>query len=191
MRSKWIVACIVAAVAMAACSRQESGWREALAGDSIASYEQYLSEFPAGSHAAEARAKLLELRDHRLWALANRLKTPEAWQRYLGEWPDGAHAAEARRQLAEYVPAGVPSIRESYVVQLGAYSTEAAARAALARLSAEHAGQLAGDRLRILAPRGVATPTWRLRTGPLEEPAARDLCARLKARAVDCVPLPG
>jgi hypothetical protein len=190
LRSKWVVVCIVVACGIAACSRQESGWREAKAADSIAAYEQYLREFPAGAHAAEARAKVQDLRELRLWVLANRLRTPEAWQRYLGEWPDGAHAAEARRQLAAYVPTGGAANHDVYAVQLGAYATEAAARAALARMSHAHAAELNGERLRILAPSTTAHAVWRLRTGPLDESVARELCTQLRAREVDCVPLP-
>ena len=42
--------------------------------------------------------------------------------------------------------------------------------------------------------RGITRPytaadVWRLRTGPLSEAAARDLCARLRQRRVDCVPV--
>ena len=77
-----------------------------------------------------------------------------------------------------------------YVVQLGAYSTEVAARADRARAAEVHAATLAGIGLRIVAPRAPADSIWRLRTDGLVEVAARDLCARLRAGGVDCVPLP-
>ena len=35
----------------------------------------------------------------------------------------------------------------------------------------------------------IATDFWRLRTTLLPEAAARDLCARLRAEGVDCVPV--
>ena len=189
MRYKWIVVGIIAAGVLAACSRQESGWRAAAAEDSVAAYEQYLQDFPAGAHAGVARARVVELLEQEAWAGANRLQTPEAWQRYLGEWPDGRHAPAARRQLARFVPAGAPESGDAWSVQLGAYSSEAAARAALARHARDHAGELAGQPLVIVAPYGTATDIWRLRTGPLAETAARDLCGKLRQRGVDCVPV--
>lgn len=189
MHSKWVVVWIIAAGTLAACSRQESGWRDAADEDSIAAYEQYLQEFPASAHAGEARARVSELKEQEAWALANRLQTPEAWQRYLGEWPDGRHAAAARRQLARFVPAGAPVTQGAWSVQLGAYSSQAAAQADLARHTRGHAGELAGQQLVILPPHDVATDVWRLRTGPLAEAAARDLCGRLRERGVDCVPV--
>ena len=75
-------------------------------------------------------------------------------------------------------------------MQLGAYSTEAAARADRERAAAAHAGSLAGIGLRVIAPRTSADSIWRLRTEPLVEAPARDLCTRLQAGGVDCVPLP-
>ncbi|MEX0733847.1 MAG: SPOR domain-containing protein [Steroidobacteraceae bacterium] len=189
---------ICAACAAAACSRQEAGWEDAVRENSIAAYQHYLEEFPAGLHAADAQAKLLELREEEDWARANRLRTPEAWQRYLGDWPKGRHAPLARRQLVEFIPRSAPvappasaspASEGGFAVQLGAYSSEPAARANQARLASEHAGALTGLQLLILAPHDLETDVWRIRTSPLAEDAARDLCERLRGRGVDCVPV--
>jgi hypothetical protein len=118
-----------------------------------------------------------------------RLQTPEAWQRYLGEWPDGVHAAAARRKLAAFIATDPPEAQGDYAVQLGAYSTEAAARADLVRHAGQYRQELAAVGLRVLKPRADGGEIWRLRTTALAEPAARDLCARLRTRGVDCVPL--
>lgn len=189
MRSQWIVAWIIAAGVLAACSRQESSWRSAVAEDSVAAYEQYLEDFPAGPHAIAARVRVAELMEQEAWSRASRLQTPEAWQRYLGEWPNGRHAPAARRQLTLFVPGDVPAGGAVWSVQLGAYSSEAAARADLARQARERAGELSGVRLVIRAPHGIATDVWRLRTTPLAEAAARELCGKLRERGVDCVPV--
>lgn len=189
MRCQWIVAWIIAAGVLVACSRQESGWRNAAAEDSVAAYERYLEDFPAGPHASVARTRVAELLEQEAWSRAGRLQTPEAWQRYLGEWPDGRHAPEARRRLARFAPGDVPADGAAWSVQLGAYSSEAAARADLARHARERAGELSGVRLVIRAPHDLATDVWRLRTTPLAEAAARALCGRLRERGVDCVPV--
>ncbi len=173
-----------------ACSRQESGWEQARREDSFAAYEAYLVRYPAGPHAGEARAALEGMHDAEAWSRAERLATPEAWQRYLGEFPDGRHAPEARQRLIDFIPPGPKPADGHYVVQLGAYSTEASARADLVRSTVEHAGTLSGTGLRIIAPREPADSIWRLRTDALAEDPARDLCARLRSGGVDCVPLP-
>ncbi|MEX1994362.1 MAG: SPOR domain-containing protein [Steroidobacteraceae bacterium] len=191
MRSQWIVTAIVATCALTACSRQETGWRDAAGEDTIAAYQAYLQDFPASAHAGKARARLLELQQEDAWAKANRLRTPEAWQRYLGDWPEGRHAPAARRLLAQFVPGDAAAASDAFAVQLGAYSTEQAARAGRESLARNHPAELASVQWRILAPRNPATEYWRLRVGPFAEAPARDLCNRLKARGVDCVPVAG
>ena len=188
MRLLWIVLCICCACALAACSRQETGWRDAHGKDSVSAYETYLEHFPAGAHADEARARIQELHEEREWARANKLQTPEAWQRYLGAYPEGRYAAAAREQLSDIALVRAPSEERHYSVQLGAYSSEAAARADLARLSRDQADLLGGVKLHVEPPTTDAQPLWRLRAGPLTETAARRICVDLEARAEDCVP---
>ena len=53
----------------------------------------------------------------------------------------------------------------------------------------ERATELAGTQLVIHTPGDLATDVWRLRTALLPEAAARDLCGRLRAEGVDCVPV--
>ena len=93
-------------------------------------------------HAAEARRELEARREAQDWARADRLGTPEAWQRYLGEWPEGLHAQEARRRLVAFMPTDPPAPATGavvgHVVQLGAWSTEDAARAGLAASLERH-----------------------------------------------------
>ena len=188
MRQLWIVLWIALACALAACSRQETGWRDARRADTVPAYETYLEHFPAGAHADEARARIGALQEEREWARANQLRTPEAWQRYLGAFPEGRYAGEARERLSDFVRAQAPPEGRAYVVQLGAYSSETAARADLARLSRENADLLGNLKLKISPPVKAAPQLWRLRAGPLAESAARRICVELESRAADCVP---
>ena len=171
-----------------ACSRQESGWSAARGADSVPAYETYLEHFPAGAHAEEARARIRELHEEREWARANQLQTPEGWQRYLGAFPEGRYAAEARERLSDFVLARALPGERAYMVQLGAYSSEAAAQADLARLSRENADLLGNLKMQIQPPANGAPALWRLRAGPLAEAAARRICVELESRAADCVP---
>ena len=188
MRLLWIVFWIACAIALAACSRQEAGWRDAHGEDSVLAYETYLERFPAGAHADQARARIRELHEEREWARAGQLQTPESLQRYLGAWPEGRHAAEARDRLSDFVLEKAPPGERRYSIQLGAYSSEAAARTDLARLTHDHADLLGHTKLRIEPPAGNVPRLWRLRGGPLTEAAARRICVELDSRAVDCVP---
>jgi hypothetical protein len=191
LRVQWIVVVLLAAGMASGCSRQESGWREASGHDTVAAYEDYLRRFPASAHSDEARERILALREAEAWAVANRVRVPEAWQRYLAAWPEGRHAADARRELADFAPVAPDANVDGHAAQLGAYSSEAAARADLARLLRDHAPVLDGRNWQVIAPGALAPPLWRLRIGPLAEPAARELCATLRSRGVDCVPVSG
>ncbi len=191
MRGQCILAWLMCGCLLAACSRQETGWREARGENSVLAYEHYLEQFPAGAHAAEARARIGELREESEWVRANQLGTPEAFQRYLGAYPDGRHAAAARDRLSDFVlaraPPSEPAAR-TFTAQFGAFSKEAAARSLLARLARDHADLLQGMELRIQPPAAGTRDPWRLRTRPLDEAAVRGLCARFEARDIDCVP---
>jgi hypothetical protein len=191
LRAQWIVVILLAAILGAGCSRQETGWRDAAESNTVTAYEDYLRRFPAGAHSAEARDRILELREEETWAVAERVRAPEAWQRYLAAWPEGRHAAAARRELADFAPIVPAAPIRGHAAQLGAYSSEAGARADLARLLRDHAEILEGRGWQVSAPAIGAAPLWRLRVGPLAEPAARELCASLKSRGVDCVPVSG
>jgi len=189
LRLQWIVLWIACVIAIAACSRQETGWRDARGEDSVPAYETYLEHFPAGAHAREARARIRELHEEHEWDRASQLQTPEGWQRYLGAYPEGRYAATARERLSDFVRAKTPAGDRPYSVQLGAYSSEAAAATDLARLSQDHADLLGALKPRIESPGAGASLLWRLRAGPLPETAARRICADLQVRAVDCVPM--
>lgn len=191
MRALWIVVFGIAAAAATGCSRQESGWQAATEQHTVAAYEDYLRRYPAGAHSDEARMRILDLREAEAWDLARRLRLPEAWQRYLADWPDGAHAAEARRELADFAPLEPLRVAPGHAAQLGAYSSEAAARAELARIAREQAALLDGRNWQVIAPAAGAPALWRLRIGPLPEAEARGLCDSLKGRGVDCVAVAG
>jgi hypothetical protein len=198
MRASIVASGLAAVLAVAGCSRQESAWHDARRENSAAAYEEYLARHPAGSHAAEAREALAAMREAGDWARAVRLGTPEAWQRYLAGWPGGRHVEEARRLLVEFIPPAPPPAPAPapatagpvnvFEVQLGAWSDEALAGAGLARVVDAHGHLLVGLATRIVPPGPGSDRLWRLRSGPLEEAAARTLCARLRSAGADCVP---
>jgi hypothetical protein len=179
---------MIAVVAVAGCSRQESAWQEAARRNTPAAYQQYLDRYPAGAHAADARTGIVAAREAAAWTRAERLGTPEAWQRYLAEWPQGAHAAIARKSLIEFAPPRPAAPPAGYEIQLGAWTDEASARAALAGWAGRQA-DLGGQVPRIDNPPPGGPAVWRLRAGPYDKAAARVVCDDLRSAGVDCVPV--
>jgi hypothetical protein len=203
---------LILSLAAAGCSRQESAWRSSRTHDSVAAYEEYLRDYPAGSHAGEAQARLAELREQQEWERALRFNTPEAYQRYLSGYPDGRYAAAARGKLSDFLLARAPDDASSsseprtqapaasgtliaaadaagdYRVQLGAFKGgEAAARRAWSQLSGKH-----GDLLGSLSPRvdviaRSGENLWRLQAGTLSKARAKEICAALISRGEACI----
>lgn len=198
---------------LGACGREEPAWAAARAANTQAAYADYMRRYPAGEHAAEARAAIRALKDDDAWARAERIGTPEAWQRYLADWPEGGHVVLAQQLLVGFIPpeapapvapAGVPAEEAlaeagetaaaietppgAYEIQLGAWRDETTAREALAGWQGERAGLLEGHAARLVAPFGEGPALWRLRTEPFGEADARALCERIKGAGSDCVP---
>lgn len=206
---------LAAALAIGGCSRQESAWRGAERQDSVAAYEAYLRDYPAGAHAPEARSRLADLREQQEWDRALRFNTPEAFQRYLSGYPSGRYSQPARERLSDFllarapdgdaeptVPAAEPQVRPpvagklvaaasrggEFRVQLGAFGAgEEAARRAWKDLSRRHPDLLAGltPGVDVLSKGG--RNLWRLRAGPLSEARAREICAQLASRGSPCL----
>lgn len=198
---------------LGACGREEPAWAAARAANTQAAYADYMRRYPAGEHAAEARAAIRALKDDDAWARAERIGSPEAWQRYLADWPEGLHVVLAQQLLLGFIPpesptrvapAGPPAQEApaeadeaatavvpapgAYEIQLGAWRDEATAREALAGWQGERVALLEGHAARLVAPFGEGPALWRLRTEPFGEADARALCERIKAAGSDCVP---
>ena len=80
--------------------QDDRAFARAKAADTEEAYLAYLSEFPDGRHAAEARRLLEAVRareDDAAFARAKRADTAAAYAAYLSQYPDGRHASEARR----------------------------------------------------------------------------------------------
>lgn len=109
MRAVLVLVVAIASIVLGGCSRQESAWRQAERQHSVAAYEAYLRDYPAGAHAPEARTRLSDLREQQEWDRALRFNTPEAFQRYLSRYPSGRYAQAARDRLSDFLLARVPA----------------------------------------------------------------------------------
>lgn len=211
MRQRLLMPCLAIALALlaGACSRQETAWGRSHRTDSVAAYEAYLRDYPAGAHAAEARSRMAALREQEEWERALRINTPEAFQRYLAGYPSGRYAETARQKLSAFLSAQAPparaeppataapaagtllaAARESgeYRVQLGAFGRgEDAAHRAWRELSQRHPDLLGTLTPRVDAVEHGGRRLWRLQAGPLARDRAQSLCARLKAGGTPCL----
>ncbi len=212
MRRTLILAVVFGLLASGGCSRQESAWRDAERQHSVAAYEAYLRDYPAGAHAPEARTMLADLREQQEWDRALRFNTPEAFQRYLSRYPSGRYAQAARERLSEFLLVRAPAVEEppataaatpaptsgkliaaaseggEFRVQLGAFAAgEGAARRAWEQLSRRHADLLEGLTPRIDVIRKDGRSLWRLQAGPLSEARAREICTVLRSRSAACL----
>ena len=203
---------LLAIVLLAGCSRQETAWRRTESQDTVAAYEAYLREYPAGTHAGRAQERVAELREMQEWERAQRFNTPEAYQRYLSGYPAGRFSGPAREKLSDFLLARVPGdspppqpaaaiepapggsliaaagAAGDSRVQLGAFSGgEAAARREWSRLTGRHGDLLGGLSPRIDVIERNGRSLWRLQAGPLGESRARDVCAALKSRGEACL----
>jgi len=207
-----LAAFLLLALVVAGCSRQETAWRRTESQDTVAAYESYLREYPAGAHAGRAQARLAELRELQEWERAQRFNTPEAYQRYLSGYPSGHYSVTAREKLSDFLlarapddpgPASPPSPAQPAPggallaaagatgdrrIQLGAFGAgEAAARREWSRLAGRHGDLLAGTSPRVDVIERNGRSLWRLQAGPLTESRAREVCTALKARGEACL----
>jgi len=209
MRAVLVLAVVIGSIALGGCSRQESAWRQAERQDSVAAYEAYLRDYPAGAHAPEARTRLSDLREQQEWDRALRFNTPEAFQRYLSRYPSGRYAEAARGRLSDFLlareptapgavpPAPAPTSGKliaaasgggEFRVQLGAFAAgEGAAQRAWEQLSRRHADLLEGLVPRIDVIRKDGRSLWRLQAGPLDGARAREVCSVLRSRGAACL----
>ena len=84
--------------------KDDAAFARAKKTNTAASYEAYLSKFPNGHHAVEARRRLEVVRVHAddaAFARAKRTDTEESYAAYLSQYPEGRHAAEAKRLREE------------------------------------------------------------------------------------------
>ena len=88
-------------------------WESVKSSESPADFEGYLSRYPDGTHAAEARSRRQELiaaaeakaerlaAERELWESVKDSQNPADFEGYLTQYPDGTHAAEARSRQQE------------------------------------------------------------------------------------------
>ncbi len=76
-------------------------WESVKDSQNPADFEGYLTQYPDGTHADEARSRQQQALDDEAYARARSAGTVAAYGEYLQSYPAGRHAAEARRLQTE------------------------------------------------------------------------------------------
>src|SRR5262249_2055450 len=92
--------------------REDAAWRQAKDANTLAGYQAYLKDYPAGRFAAEARNGVAEIeraaeaerhiaREDAAWTQAQQGGDIAAYQAYLSAYPQGRYVSAANEGLAE------------------------------------------------------------------------------------------
>ena len=118
---------------------EEESWAAIAGSSNPADFERYLTQWPAGRYASEARNRLTSLRDSQAWNAIAGSSDPADFERYLTQWPRGRNASEARSRLTSLrdlqawnaiAGSSNPTDFERYLAQwpTGRYASEARSR---------------------------------------------------------------
>lgn len=87
-------------VSLAGCNAAGSDWNKAVAQNTVASYQNFISAHPDDPRAGEAHERLIALQDDQAWAATAISQSADRYQKYLQAWPSGRHDQEARDAIA-------------------------------------------------------------------------------------------
>lgn len=104
----WVLP-LVAFLALAACSRQQSDWEKTRAANTTDAYEVFLKKYPSGEFSAQAQARVKELYEERDWQKARDTDTADAYQAFLKQYPEGRYTEEARIRVENFTLAATPN----------------------------------------------------------------------------------
>lgn len=196
---------------VAACGKTDEAWESAVRTDTPDAYASFLERHPKSEYAEQARTRRDALIDERDWGAARRENTAAAYAKYLSIHPEGvwselatrrqntlrpaAEAAEmpvavapiaATPAAVALTPTAAPVAKRS--VQLGAFSSEAAARKGWTRLQRSFV-ELANLSPVINSEKQKSTSLHRLRVQLDSDEEADRICAVLVRGGAECVKL--
>ena len=99
-------------LSVAACSKVDGAWEEAMRTDTPDAYESFITKHPDSKQVELARTRRDALVDDRDWNVARRRATADAYSAYLEVHPEGVWselAARRRAALPKQAPATAPA----------------------------------------------------------------------------------
>lgn len=185
--------------------RREQAWEAARMEDTVEAYQAFLGEYSEGELADQARSRLSVLERQSAWQALEGSDDLEALQAFADDYRESPEATEAQARIAELEEARreaearereraeeerrrleAERAARSHRVQLAALRTAEQAEQGAQRLR-EQLGDLLGESDVEVQSSGNL---HLLRTEPMEEDAAAELCNQLKAAGNDCLVVP-
>lgn len=87
------------AALLVGCDTAESDWQKAVALNTEAGFQDFLTHHPTGEHSQDAKNRIQALEDDQAWADAQKAGTTDGYQQYLTKEPNGKHLDEAHTQV--------------------------------------------------------------------------------------------
>jgi len=98
LRTLSVSGIICGAVLLSACGARHE-WSQASTRNTIAAYQEFLSEYPNDSHAVDAKNRIAKLQEQQAWTTAQIASSIQGYQLYLRDEPQGLHAQVAREEI--------------------------------------------------------------------------------------------
>jgi hypothetical protein len=213
----WIVIALAGALMLAGCSHESADWKSATTADTAESYQQFLTQHPNSTNAAQAHTRIQQIQEDRDWQTATSADTREAYEQFASQHPDSKWVQEARIRIENFAQSGagaggagaataatavtgapiaaktstphVATMAGAHYVQLGAYRSQAGAESQWKHLSVKYARELGTLMPRYVAGKVKSQPVVRLQVSVSSRAQATALCGKLKARGQACVPV--
>jgi hypothetical protein len=176
---------------------EEQDWRQAASADTADAYKQFLARHPEGKWAQEARirAENFSLNEQPSPAGNPGSSVGPAQAAEPPALPDTPAASASTSTIAPGVPSmssGIETnshILPAYGAQLGAFSSEAAAKSQWTVLAARFDTELRGLNPRVVPFSVGSKEIYRLQVTLPDEARARALCESLRQHSQSCLPV--
>ena len=109
---RWTACSVVALVLLTVaigCGGRQSDWEAARKADTAEAYTQFLQRYPDGDFAAQAHARLADLKEEADWKAALAADNAQGYQQFLAQHAQGARADEARIRIENFNLAQAPA----------------------------------------------------------------------------------
>jgi outer membrane protein assembly factor BamD (BamD/ComL family) len=214
MNRPWITLVLATSITLCGCSSAETDWNKASTANTVAAYQQFLSDHPTGQHSVDAADRIHALQDDQAWTQAKQANSAESYRDYLQQHPAGTHLKEAQeaqtasQRAADWTEAQRKGTVASIQDFLTKYPSGAEADQARAKLSTltGYEIELASAKTQKLAEKErdhlrskygnilhdvVVFPansgkSYRLKSAPMSQTEADSACSELKKAHQSC-----
>jgi cell division septation protein DedD len=168
---------------------EDRQWSQAQNADTPEAYRQFLARYPDGKWAQEARIRIQNFALNGL-PPAPAPTRPALSTAYVSAPPaPGSARTDVSSANAARGDNMTPAGASGYAIQLGAFTSAAAANDAWQQLTARFGAQLHGLAPRLVEANTVSGSLFRLQAQVADEPKARALCDMLRKQSQACVPV--